>query len=72
MRQHVDDPGLPQILDQIVDVVAAGLSLDVNMGVGPEQKGVDGASVVRKAGGNLFADQEVWVVPEGKGPSIVS
>jgi hypothetical protein len=68
MRQHVDDPGFPQILDQIVDITAPVLRLHVTAGVESVEQDVGVASVFRKSGRNLIADQEVGVVQECEGP----
>jgi hypothetical protein len=52
MRQHMDDPGLPQILDQIVDITAPVLGLDVTAGVETVEQDVGVASVFRKSDRN--------------------
>ena len=56
MRQHVDDPGFSQILDQIVDITAPVLRLDVTAGVESVEQDVGVASVFRKSGRNPLAD----------------
>jgi hypothetical protein len=68
LMKHVDDPGFPQILDQIVDITAPVLGLHVTAGVESVEQDVGVASVFRKSGRNLIADQEVGVVQECEGP----
>src|SRR4028119_951224 len=68
MGQDVRHPGLPQVVDEIIDVPPPALGFAVYLNIEPIDEHIHLVAILGEEGGDLLTDEEVRVVEKGQSP----